>query len=311
MSVLVDSLRQDRTKASAIFMQFTRIYKKDNLAMFCFFEGEDSKYYGIRIRNIARPPKQPYYFNCDGKSGVLGVYRILSNRKRYEKAKAAYFIDRDFDKSIYNRLNFQSSKPIYETPCYSIENFYTSVSCVSEILRSEFNLNETNEEEIFIKCINLYQKLQTELHAQVGLLNAYIACLKEKQVKLNLNNYNISDFVKINLAKITSTYTLTTLNKKFSHSITLSQDELNAQLSLLQSLECQKSFRGKFEIDFLCKFLEQLKEKANIGDKRYFSKKYKVTFNFSRKTIISDLSQYADTPDCLMHYLESFRDSVS
>ena len=133
----VKTLRESRGKAQAVFMKFTRLYKQDPSALYCFFEGENSKYYGVRIKNIIRPEKD-FYFSCSGKDGVLGIHKMLSARKSYANVKAAYFIDRDFDESIRERgLN-----EIYETPCYSIENFYTSVQCFSEVLRSEFNLRE-------------------------------------------------------------------------------------------------------------------------------------------------------------------------
>jgi hypothetical protein len=72
------------------------LYKEYELALYCFFEGEDSKYFGIRIKNIARP-KKDIYLSCGGKEGVLGIYRMLSARKEYENIAAAYFIDKDFD----------------------------------------------------------------------------------------------------------------------------------------------------------------------------------------------------------------------
>jgi Protein of unknown function (DUF4435) len=149
----VESLRASRNRAVAVFVEFSRLYKEYPFALYCFFEGDDSKYYGIRIKNIIRPEK---YINlsCNGKEGVLDIHRMLSARKYYSSVKAAYFIDRDFDKSIYETGLSQ----IYETPCYSVENFYTSVQCVSEILKAKFQLTELDEN--FKRSISLYVKLQ-------------------------------------------------------------------------------------------------------------------------------------------------------
>jgi len=69
----------------------------------------------------------------------------------------------------------------------------------------------------------------------------------------------------------------------------------------------QKSFRGKFEIEFLFAFLQKLMSEANQGNYPYFTRRVKVVLFLTKRTIISDLSQYADTPNCLYNYIESLR----
>ncbi|UNU26996.1 DUF4435 domain-containing protein [Microcoleus vaginatus] len=295
----VTTLRESRDKAVVVFVEFTRLYKQDPSALYCFFEGEDSKYYGVRIKNIIRPEKA-FYLDCRGKDGVLGIHKMLSSRKYYANVRAAYFIDRDFDKSIRERgLN-----EIYETPCYSIENFYTSVQCFSEVLRSEFKLIESDEN--FERCVSLYIKLQEEFHNAVELLNTWIACQRDKSSPLNISKRSVLDFVKIDLNQITKKYVIDDLYRMFPGAIAISQEELDARLTELRSSTRQKSFRGKFEIEFLRKILEKLKHEANTANYLYFTRKVKVVLSLSESNIISDLSQYADTPDCLDSYLKSF-----
>ncbi|MBD2296274.1 DUF4435 domain-containing protein [Anabaena sphaerica FACHB-251] len=300
----VDKLREARRTPASVFMQFTRQYKEYESALYCFFEGEDDKYYGIRIDNIARPTKD-IYANCGGKEGVLGVYKLINNNESYSKVRAAYFIDRDFDESIKNT----QITGVYETSCYSIENFYTSINSFCKILRTEFKLAESEDD--FNNCKNLYTQLQKEFHDAVELLNIWIACQREKQAKLNLAGFNISDFVVIDLDNIKINYTIDTLYTRFPKAIAVTQEEIDLKKSDLCSQERQKSFRGKFEIGFLCKFIQKLIEEANKGNPKYFTKRISITLNVNPKTIISDLSQYADTPDCLVDYLESFRTSVN
>jgi hypothetical protein len=219
----VESLRISRSNYATKFTEFTRLYKEYELALYCFFEGEDSKYFGIRIKNIARP-KKDILLSCGGKKGVLGIHRMILARKEYENIKATYFIDKDFDASIRERGLSQ----IYETPCYSIENFYTSSECFSNILKSEFKLTEIDED--FGRCISLYTRLQEEFHDAVELLNAWIACQrqnssesrlqeefrdaiefldawidcqKKNSSELKISNLSISKFVNIGLDKIT------------------------------------------------------------------------------------------------------------
>ena len=295
----VKTLRESRGKAQAVFMEFTRLYKQDPSALYCFFEGEDSKYYGVRIQTILRPENDSY-LSCSGKDGVLGIHTMLSARKNYANVRAAYFIDRDFDESISERgLN-----EIYESPCYSIENFYTSVKCFSEVLKSEFNLREPDEN--FERCVSLYIKLQEDFHNAVELLNTWIACQRAKSSPLNISDISVSRFVTIDLNQITKKYVIDDLYEMFPGAIAISQEELDARLTELRCSTRQKSFRGKFEIEFLRKFLEKLKHEANKGNYPYFTQKVKVVLSLSEKNIISELSQYADTPDCLDSYLKSF-----
>lgn len=296
----VKNLRASRDKAVVVFTELTRLYKQYPSALYCFFEGEDSKYYGIRIKNIIRPEKD-FYLYCKGKEGVLGIHRMLSARKHYANIIAAYFIDRDFDKSI-SEIGLNK---IYETPCYSIENFYTSVQCFSEVLRTEFKLMESDEN--FERCVSLYIKLQEEFHNAVELLNTWIACQRDKSSELNISNLSVSNLVNIELNKITIRYVIDDLYRMFPGAITISQEELDARLTELRCSTRQKSFRGKFEIEFLLTFLQKLIHEANQGNYPYFTRKIKVVLSLSKRNIISDLSQCADTPDCLYSYLESFR----
>jgi hypothetical protein len=301
--MLVDKLRDSRSKAVAVFVEFTRLYKQYESALYCFFEGEDSRYYGVRIKNIVRPEKD-IYLRCSGKEGVLGIYRMLSSRKHYVSAKTAYFIDRDFDKSIFEK----GMGAIYETPCYSVENFYTSAQCFSEILRNEFKLTESDEN--FERCISLYTKLQEEFHNSVELINAWIACHREKSSKLNISDLSVLRFAHIDLNQVLAIYTIDSLCNMFPDLPAISQQEIDAKKAELSVNIRQKSFRGKFEIEFLLIVLQKLINEANQGNYPYFTRKVKVMLSLAKRTIISDLSQYADTPDCLYSYLDSFR-SVS
>lgn len=294
----VEKLRASRAKAVAIFVEFTRLYKQYESVLYCFFEGEDSKYYGIRIKNITKS-KKDIYMNCHGKEGVLGIYRMLSSRNHYRTARIGYFVDRDFDQSIYN----MGISKIYETPCYSVENFYTSVQCFAEILKSEFKLTEIDEN--FQRCVSLYRKLQEEFHDAVELLNAWVACQTDKSSKLNISDLSILRFVKIDLNQAISMYEIDDLYQMFPNTPVIAEQELDAKISELKVNIRQKSFRGKFEIEFLFIFLQKLMSEANQGRYPFFTRKIKVILSLTKRTIISDLSQYADTPDCLHNYLES------
>ncbi len=86
---------------------------------------------------------------------VLKIHeRTNKNKKMYEKYKLAFFIDRNFDIS-YNNV---SSLPVYETPCYSIENFYTTKKTLKNILTNEFNLSEIDFAKTIKHCVHILTK---------------------------------------------------------------------------------------------------------------------------------------------------------
>jgi hypothetical protein len=114
-------------------------------------------------------------------------------------------------------------------------------------------------------------------------------------------------FVDINLTGISGKYQLQDLYTKFPNLPVIVQPELDAKIAELQAAR-QKNFRGKFEIEFLLTFLQQLMNESNQGNYPYFTRKVKVVLSLSKRTIISDLSQYADTPACLYSYLQSLQD---
>jgi Protein of unknown function (DUF4435) len=124
---------------------------------------------------------------------------------------------------------------------------------------------------------------------------------------LNISDLSVLRFINIDLDKITIKYTISDLYTMFPKTCSISQDELEVKRSELQARNRQKTFRGKFEIEFLFSFLQKLISEANQGNYPYFTKKRKVVLSLSKKNVISDLSQYADTPESLYSYLESFR----
>lgn len=79
-------------------------------------------------------------------------------------------MDRDFDSLINNSL-------IYETPYYSIENFYTGNEAVSNILRNQFKLDDADED--YQIAMDLFKRRQKEFHASTRYFNAWIMLQRE------------------------------------------------------------------------------------------------------------------------------------
>jgi len=70
-------------------------------------------------------------------------------------------------------------------------------------------------------------------------------------------------------------------------------------------------FRGKQQLDFFRLFLMKLKEDKVSDNPTFFASKGRVMISLSKDNCISELSQYAETPDCLLSFLENAKVSLA
>lgn len=312
----VKEMRQARKRAPVAYLDFTRQCNNlDDLhnKLFCFVEGEDSKYYSVRVSLICYDLDYEF-FECNGKSEVLRLYEMINEHKEYDKHKKAYFVDKDFDESITDEFNGE----IYETPCYSIENLYTTKESYKEILKSEFKISDSDDGyEDYMMCVNIFKDRQQEFHDAMRVINAWIIRQKEiyeengnNKDKININNLSINDLVKIKLDRVEKRYNIRDLHSKMCNSDSFSIKEIKNRSESLREINPQKYFRGKFEIEFLRKILTKLRDDSSKKNPNYFSKKRNIKLNLSKNNIISELSQYASTPKCLVKYLKRFCSSL-
>jgi hypothetical protein len=264
----------------------------------CFVEGEDEAYYGLRVK-IQCENQEPYFIKCNGKKGVIQTYELINKSMKFKDGKLFYFVDRDFDELISNLL-------IYETPCYSIENFYTTIDTFIKILRNRFKITEDDEE--FEICIMLFKERQNDFHKSMLMLNSWIKCVKEQTERIgtqkgpSISNLELRDFVKISLESVQPLYDKKKIEDRFSGKYIVPDEELEKKMRELQSVDPQAFFRGKFEIEFLRRFLEKLQEELARPRLGYFNKPRSISGGFT--DIVSSFSQYAETPSCLVEYLK-------
>lgn len=286
------------------FQRFMLKFQEIKEKPICFVEGEDAKYYFIRVKSNCEEI-DPVFITCGGKKGVVETFDLISNVDAYKLAKTFYFVDTDFDESLNNPY-------IYETPCYSIENLYTSVDVYKNILKYEFKIIDDESKGDFNKCVELYSTIQLEFQKMAVELNAWISCQKEKQskgssVRLNLNDkekYIMENFFHISLAGVEKKYSIEKINQMFTEASIIPNEYLESKIFSLSKMNLQKTLRGKYEIAFLKKFLRLLANELNKRDSSFFPLKRKVSFQLRDTNVISELSQYAETPISLKKYIK-------
>jgi len=311
----VDNLTKAKEKGKTAFLKFTRIHKSKSHCLFCFFEGEDAKYYGFRIKE-SLPWLDWEGINCGGKPIVIKqVYDVLKQHENpsYQQAKKAFFVDRDFDEPLSEELR----KDIYETPCYSIENFYTTENCFKGILKYEFEINEFVEADklLFQKSVDYFVNTQQAFHQSIREFNAWFKVIRKsgKELKKAGKFDSIDKLVKVEVDKVEQRYNIDQLYSLTK--LTRERDQAGAPLDEAALEQARKSFsepfyrcqfRGKQELGFFVEFLKKLKEDLCQSPPQYFPEERKISFQIPTSNALSTLSQYADTPECLRTYLRKF-----
>ena len=299
----IEQLRQSKDKAQVAFLEFALSTRKFSEHLFCFFEGKDNAYYVPRIKRFT---EKYHPIKCGGRDKVLEIYKIITNRPEYSNYKKAFFVDRDFNLPLTI-----SSPPIFETPCYSIENLYVSVEVFKEILTNEFHLSEVSDQATFDVCVSLFVDRQQEFHYAVTLFNAWYACLIEirnasgKQTGVNLEDKLPKGFVDISLQSVTTNYDLDKIKLTFPNASEVEEDKLSSKLIDFKNCDSKTIFRGKYEMQFLIKLLQLLLQDSN-SSKNILKSKINFAFgdNMSNQQAINIFEGYAITPENLIDYLK-------
>jgi hypothetical protein len=302
----VEEMRNARREKSPVFTHYTLLTGKYPTHLFCFFEGNDNDYYVQRIRTFTDDFKP---LRCGNRNAVLDVHRLIAGHKEHEKYKKAFFIDRDFNPPLA-----ATNPPIYETPCYSIENLYVSPEVFERILINKFHLSPGKEEEIKIiaVCMETYKARQNEFHAAVCLFNAWYACLMDiknatgQEAGASLDEKLPKGFVEVSLQGVTSDYDLEKIKTTFPKATEVETEVLNRKVAEFSTCEQSKVFRGKYEISFLIGFIHLLLKDYEKG-KHVVQKKLKFAFgdasSLNIQQAIDIFSDCAETPKCLRDYL--------
>lgn len=298
----IEEIKASRSKGVSIFTKFCGERRQHKECLFCFFEGEDNKYYGSRItRYTGYDCENIISYSCGGRKEVLKAYELISSKPEYVQTKMMFFIDRDYaplEESLDN---------LFQTPCYSIENFYTSSSCFSRLIMREFGINSIDED--YTMCVEDYKKRQKEFHDITFCLNAWLSCQRraEKQSgqkKVRLSDYRVSKlFSTISIDRVVAKQTIDVefLTQQFPDAYVVPQSELMAECEFYRGEDCQQLFRGKFELEFLRKIVDSLKLK-NTQEEYFHTHRDCVRLDVNVNTL-SILSEYADTPECLIDFL--------
>lgn len=302
MALSTQQMREERTVFEAVYMKLIGDKKYYTTHAFCFYEGEDGKYYNWRIKQKI---VDIITYSVENKNGVLNLLKLVRRTQSLDNVCMMFFVDRDYDE-----IELPIDEDLYITPCYSIENFYIHKECLKEILQSEFNINPTDSD--CAQCISIFELREKEFNDLMLDFNSlvYLRTLKNiPNSKCPFNNIKTSQIAEVTLesAKISAKYSKTI--KKIKDALEATEEEITgAKRALKERGKYSWNFRGKNQLDFFIVYIEELKKKNKAGD--FFSFKHHCVDVDLRNNRLSQLSQYAITPPCLNKFIERHKKKI-
>ncbi|MDM8567537.1 DUF4435 domain-containing protein [Candidatus Halobeggiatoa sp. HSG11] len=265
----------------------------------CIFEGDDAKYYGIRIDNHISLERRNV--QCKGKETVIALREKAMQHPELKNANTLFFVDQDFD-------DIEIEANLYVTPCYSIENLYATNSALSRLLNDEFELNDVDHTRDIENVLACFDKVNTQFNKCMLPFNSWFKIqIKEseinQEVKLNANNVDLNKLVNVTLNDVSTKYSIENIKKLFPDTVDIISENLDKMIVIFNNYDLSSSSRGKYRLEFFRLWLECLMDDARNEKSVLFNKKFHPKLSLSKKNILSELSQYADTPVCLKKFL--------
>lgn len=302
MAVEIDSLSLEKMRAmrqvsSAVYKKFTESKEYFKTHAFCFYEGEDGKYYNSRIEEYWGDRYIPLI--AGKKSDVLQAMAKITSDSLYDDVCVMFFIDRDYDAPLAG-----THKHLYETPCYSIENLYVQESVFEKVLRAEFGLSVADSD--FHKCKKVFNLRLAEFNAVIRHFNAILKYVRQyvPENSCCFGDIKTTDLVTISINEVVQ-------SQNYGQTIGLLTQKINIKQELMALTDASFElvpdvsavFRGKNQLDFFVTLVNILRDANKQGG--FFSEKLKrVRINITNNRL-SELSQYAVTPPELKAFLLS------
>mgnify|MGYP003303865835 CR=1 FL=1 len=296
------AMRDGRNTSQSVFLQVCTLRSYYRTHVFCFFEGEDSKYYSSRIERRFSRKKA---FILKGKEEVLHLYSLINTNGLLTSMCGMFFIDRDFDDTVYkndNGYNIERDGDVFETDVYSIENYYVNDYTLGKILENEFNLQDHMSG--YIKCIDNFKLRLNEFNQIILDFNALLFCHRKRKGianKISFGDKKLKDFAVVTLAEIkrSSRYD-NCIRSMMSESDFTESDVCRAKTILTRVKNMSNVFRGKNQFEFFLKYLELLIESKN----EYFEEEIGNITIHSEKNKLTEFNSYAITSNKLVGFLD-------
>jgi len=293
--ISLEEMREMREMSGVLYKKFTESHEYFATHAFCFYEGEDGKYYNSRIEKFWGTNFIPLV--AGNKKEVIRAMKRITSDSLYDDVCVMFFVDRDYDESLKG-----INDHLFETPCYSIENLYAQESTLDKILRAEFGLNITDSD--YHKCKEVFRLRLAEFNEIILRFNAIVKYQHQyaPDIRCRFSAIKTSHLASISIGQVSQA-------TRHDEQIAILIEKLNADLAVIDEIEgklrlesdLDNVLRGKNQLDLLVTMIGCFKDANSQGG--FFSRELEhVRINISGNRL-SELSQYAITPPELNEFL--------
>lgn len=307
----LEKLLEFAEEPEVYFAEYIKSRPKDGRekAIFVLEGKDDPKFYTAKFDAIIK--REWKTLSVGGKSKVIELRDRIRKHPKFKEDSVYFFVDRDFDEKI-------PLMDVYTTPCYSVENLYCDPTTIKRLLEAECGLTKSeikNRDEILDFLLEEYQALQAEFHRsnKIKLMNSvflYVRRIKNNKkisldkmfkIEVSLPNGNIKIKLKRGPAFLENRHTEKAHFREFVNTNGIWKEI---------SEQPMRRFRGKQEILLLKAYLDSLKHDGYLSDitHKNFGIKIKTENPAMSNHVLSTVSQYVKTPDCLYKFLAAIND---
>jgi len=330
MSDRVNNLLDELDEAPEYILHFGNA-KHKNYDIFVGIEGDDQPYYDSIVRSKF-PEKKIAFIRCGFKKNVLDFVEYLKKCDSEDYRESIYFgfVDHDYDEDFTPEYSDRT----YVTPCYSYENFYTTISAFQRLLEAKFHVKDFNEfsqdfesaTTNYLRCRDQFFSLIKDIEAIVrtGYLMEQKGISSEK--KTHVSKFKLTQsIVSVNGFQFNLTQTMQDWVDNLDRYVKREfYDEVRSKYDGLNSDALNNFIRGKIIFDFYIRYLHDLlrdeadenslcfnvrNETRLFNDQLNDRTQAKNLLNVRLKSTdlveaSSNLAPFADVPPCLLNFLD-------
>jgi hypothetical protein len=281
-------------------MEFIGAYRGSSFDIYLFFEGKDDfSFYQPFIRLNWGHRGEIVGFNCEGKDKVIAIIPRVKQKLDCEW-RGLFFLDKDLDDYCF--VARPTDPFVYETECYSIENFIASPSTLSIIWTDLLQLPLSDPR---------YSETQTAFNAAYATffdtmkpIMAWIILLRRSGHRVNLSDVSMNRLLildqdcKCALATGWAEHILAASNL---HGITYDSASHGAVVLELDGCDPKTYVRGKFDLWFFVSFVT--KTLAVLGERASGLPRARSSISICHANALDVLAARIKVPDSLKGFL--------
>ncbi len=185
----LDIFFQKMNISNASLMKFANDSISYPKSIYCFFEGEDYRYYADRIVNKFNVQlSEIRKYKCNNRTETIEALKLIEKHFDCYKYNIMFFVDHD-----YESTNIKS-KLLFETDAYSIENYYANKETFKNILLNELGMNYgDNDYQI---ALNDFDIIFNEFNSHSLTINTFMRLSYINKSNICLDNFKYNSFLK-------------------------------------------------------------------------------------------------------------------